>query len=68
MEVTDTEPRSRQVTERPTKSLLVRTGLMAWTGVLITLCLFIALVLPEQDRMLLERLESTAEVMATSID
>ena len=53
---------------RPTKSLLVRTGTMTLAAVLTTLGLFIALILPTQQRMLIEGLESMAQVMATSID
>ena len=55
-------------TRRPSKSLFVRTGLMALTGVLLTLGLFVALILPTQHRMLTSRLESMAQVVATSID
>ncbi len=53
---------------RPTRSIFVRTGIMAWTGVILALGMFIVLILPTQQEMLKARLELTAEVMATSID
>ena len=53
---------------RPARSIFVRTGIMAWAGVILALGMFIVLILPTQQDMLRARLESTAEVMATSID
>ena len=50
------------------KSILFRSALLAWTGVISGLGLFIVLVIPIQKDMLQERLESTAQVVATSIE
>ena len=51
-----------------TKSILYRAAVVSWIGVLLAMSLFIGFIIPAQRQMLEERLESTAQVVATSID
>ena len=57
---------SGKITKR--KSILFRTAMLSWIVTTLTLGLFILVIIPFQRNILIERLESTAEVVATSID
>jgi PAS domain S-box-containing protein len=55
--------------ERPRKTgILLRTAVLSWVLIALTLGLFILMIIPYQKEMLTERLKSTAAVIATSID
>ena len=61
-------PARRGHEARLKRSILYRAAVVAWIGVILSLGLFILFIIPAQREMLYERLESTAEVVATSID
>ena len=50
------------------RSILFRTAMLSWIVTVLALALFIVFIIPYQRDILIERLESTAEVVATSID
>jgi len=50
------------------RSILLRTALLSWIVVILALVLFMAFIIPYQRDILRDRLESTAAVIATSID
>jgi len=50
------------------RSILFRTARLSWIVTLLALGLFIAFILPYQRSTLIDRMESTAEVVVTSIE
>jgi two-component sensor histidine kinase len=57
------------VPERPRhRRILIRTMMLSWALVALTTAFLLGAVLPQQERMLLNGLESTASSVATSVD
>ena len=50
------------------KSILFRTATLSWIVTILALGLFMVFIIPYQKDILIDRMESTAEVVATSID
>ena len=60
------KPKDDKVLRR--RSILFRTAILSWIVTILALGLFIVFIIPYQRGILIDRMESTAEVVATSID